>query len=168
MLLYHSLLTVGLYSSNYRVSYTIEISMTTRLINKCKLIDLFVCPSVCNANEKCHSSIIIKSRIIVLISGVRAWRHLQEEELDFRKFVCFLFYTQFSKNYVSGDSSFVIDGRIFLVRWRSFTSSTRKRSDVFNELSFKKFGFNYKNFHFVFISFVIDYRMIVDISVEIA
>ena len=39
------LLTVGVYSSNHRVSYTIGISMTRRFQKS-------VGPSVCNANKK--------------------------------------------------------------------------------------------------------------------
>ena len=43
------LLTVGVYSSNHRVLYTIGISMTRRFK---KTVSPSVFPSVCNANKK--------------------------------------------------------------------------------------------------------------------
>ena len=42
------LLTVGVYSNNHRVLYTIGISMTRRFQKKCRSVRL----SVCNAHKK--------------------------------------------------------------------------------------------------------------------
>ena len=50
------LLPVGAYSSNHRVLYTIGISMTRRFQ---KSVGSSVRPSVCNANKKAYSSIIM-------------------------------------------------------------------------------------------------------------
>ena len=63
------LLTVGVYSSNHGVLYTIEISMTRRFQ---KSVGPSVYLSMCNPNKKTCSSFIINSRIIMRISGERA------------------------------------------------------------------------------------------------
>ena len=59
------LLTVGVYSSNHGVLYTIGISMTRRLKKS-------VGPLVCKAVQKAYSSFIIDSGIIIRILGERA------------------------------------------------------------------------------------------------
>ena len=82
------LLTVGVYSSNHRVLYTIGISMTRGFQKS-------VCPtvrlSVCNANKKAYS-FIIDSRKIIRISGERVLHSLQENVAIFSK-------KYFSKNF---------------------------------------------------------------------
>ena len=75
------LLTVGVYSSNHRVFYTIGISMTRRFQKKCRSVRL----SVCNATKKTYSSFIIDSRKIIRISGERVWHPLEENEAMFSK-----------------------------------------------------------------------------------
>ena len=74
------LLTVGVYSSNHRVLYTIGISMTRRFQ---KSVGPSVCPFV-TLLKKAHSS-IIDSRKINRISGERVWHPLQENEAIFSK-----------------------------------------------------------------------------------
>ena len=73
------LLTVGIYSSNHRVLYTIGISMTRKFQKKCRSVRL----SVCNANKK--SLLLHYSRIIIRISDERVWHPLQENEAIFSK-----------------------------------------------------------------------------------
>ena len=87
IIMYHSLLcrhivllTVGVYSSNHRVLYTIGVSMTRRFH---KSVCPSVCLFVCNANKKAYS--IIDSRKIIRISGERAYNPLQENEEIFSK-----------------------------------------------------------------------------------
>ena len=70
--------TVGVYSSNHRVLYTIGISMTRRFKKSVGL-------SVCNANKKAYSFFIINSRKQIRISGERACHPLQENEKIFSK-----------------------------------------------------------------------------------
>ena len=75
------LLTVGVYSSNHRVLYTIIISMTRRFQKS-------VGPSACSfvtLTKKAYSSFIIDSRKIIRISGERAYHLLQENEAIFSK-----------------------------------------------------------------------------------
>ena len=74
------LLTVGVYSSNHRVFYTMGISMTRRFQ---KSVGPSVRLSVCNANKKAHSSFISDSRKIIRISDERVWHPLQENEAIF-------------------------------------------------------------------------------------
>ena len=82
------LLTVGVYSSNHRVSYTIAISMTRfkKSVGPSvrPSVCLSVCLSVCNANKKAYSS-IIDSRKIIRISDEKVWHPLQENEAIFSK-----------------------------------------------------------------------------------
>ena len=73
---------VGVYSSNHRELYTIEISMTRRFK---KSAGPYVLLFVCNANKKAYSSCIIDSRKIIRISGERAYHSLQENEAIFKK-----------------------------------------------------------------------------------
>ena len=68
------LLTVGVYSSNHKVLYTIGISMTRRFQ---KSVGPSVCPFV-TLLKKAYSSVIIDSRKIIRISGERVWHPLQE------------------------------------------------------------------------------------------
>ena len=89
------MLTVGVYSSNYRVLYTIGISMTTRFQ---KSVGPSVRLSVCNANKKAYFSFIIDSRKIIRISGERVWHPLPENEAIFSKKIFFKdFRTNFRK-----------------------------------------------------------------------
>ena len=74
------MLTVGVYSSNHRVLYTIGISMTRRFQ---KSVGPSVRLSVCNANKKAHFSFIIDGRKIIRISDERVWYPLQENEAIF-------------------------------------------------------------------------------------
>ena len=78
------LLTVGVYSSNHRVLYTIGIRMTRRFQKSVgPAVRLSVCLPVCpfvTLTKKAYSSFIIDSRKIVRISGGRAWHPLQENE----------------------------------------------------------------------------------------
>ena len=76
------LLTVGVYSSNHRMLYTIGISMTRRFQ---KSVGPPVLPSVCNANKKKYFSFIIDSRKVIRLSGERACHPLQENEEIFSK-----------------------------------------------------------------------------------
>ena len=76
------LLTVGVYSSNYRVLYTIGINMTRRFQ---KSVGLSVCPFV-TLTKKTYSSFIIDSRKIIFISGERVWHPLQEYVAIFSKY----------------------------------------------------------------------------------
>ena len=69
------LLTVGVYSNNHRVLYTIGIRMTRRFQ---KSVGPSVCPFV-TLTKKAYSS-IIDSRKIIFISGERAYHPLQENE----------------------------------------------------------------------------------------
>ena len=81
----YCLLTVGVYSSNHRVLYTIGISMTRRYQ---KSVSPSVCLSVCpfvTLTKKVYSSFIINSREIICISGERAYNPLQENEAIFSK-----------------------------------------------------------------------------------
>ena len=71
------LLTVGVYSSNNEVLYTIGISVTKRFKKS-------VGPSVCNA-KKTYSSFIIDSRKTIRIAGERAYHPLQVNEDIFSK-----------------------------------------------------------------------------------
>ena len=85
------LLTVGVYSSNHRVLYTIGISMTMRFKKSVgPSVRLSVCQSVrlsvCNATKKAYSSFIINSRIIFRISDERVWHPLQENVAIFSKY----------------------------------------------------------------------------------
>ena len=73
------LLTVGDYSSNHRVFYTIGISMTRRFQ---KSVGPSVCPFV-TLTKKVHSSFIIDSRKIIRISDERVWHPLEETEAIF-------------------------------------------------------------------------------------
>ena len=75
------LLTVGVYSSNHRVLYTIGISMTRRFQ---KSVGASVCPFV-TLTKKAYSFFIIDSRKIIRISGERGWHPLQENEAIFSK-----------------------------------------------------------------------------------
>ena len=90
------LLTVGFYSSNHRVLYTIGISMTRRFqksvspsvrpsvrLSVCLSVRLSVCPFVA-LTKKAYSS-IIDSRKIICISDERVWHPLQENEAIFSK-----------------------------------------------------------------------------------
>ena len=79
------LLTVGVYSSNHGVLYTIGISMTKRFK---KSVGPSVCPFV-TLTKNAYSSFIINRRIIIRISDERVWHPLQENEAIF------------SKNYIS-------------------------------------------------------------------
>ena len=82
---YIVLLTVGVYSSNHRVLYTIGISIT-RIFKKSvgPSVRPSVCLSVCNANKKAYS-FIIDSRKAIRISGERVWDSLQEKTAIFSK-----------------------------------------------------------------------------------
>ena len=75
------LLTVGVYSSNHRVLYTIGISMTRRFQ---KSVGPSLCPFV-TLTKKAYSSFIINRRIIICISDERGWHSLQENEAIFKK-----------------------------------------------------------------------------------
>ena len=75
------LLTVGVYSSNYRVLHTIGISMTRRFQ---KSAGPSVCPFV-TLTKEAYSSFIIDSRKIIRISGERDYHPLQEKEEIFSK-----------------------------------------------------------------------------------
>ena len=75
------LLTVGVYSSNHRVLYTIGIGMMRRIKKKCRSVRL----SVCNANKKAYYSFIINSRKIIRISAERGYNPLQENGAMFSK-----------------------------------------------------------------------------------
>ena len=78
------LLTVGVYSSNHRVLYTIGIRMTRRFQKSVGLsVHLSVCPFV-TLTKKAYSS-IIDSRKIIRISGERVWHPPQENEAIFSK-----------------------------------------------------------------------------------
>ena len=78
------LLTVGVYSSNYRVLYTIGICMTRRFQKSVgPSVRLSVCPFVTLTRKKAYSFFIIDSRKIIRISGERVWRPLQENEAIF-------------------------------------------------------------------------------------
>ena len=78
------LLTIGVYSSNHRVLYTIGISMTKRFQKSVgPSVRLSVRPFV-TRTKKAYSS-IIDSRKIVRISGERAHHPLQENEEIFKK-----------------------------------------------------------------------------------
>ena len=80
------LLTVGVYSSNHRVLYTIVISITRRFQKSVgPSVHLSVRLSVCSANKKAYSSFIIDSTNIIRISGERVWHPLQENEAIFSK-----------------------------------------------------------------------------------
>ena len=72
------LLTVGVYSSNHRVLYTIAISMTRRFK---KSVAPSVCPFVA-LTKKAYSSFIIDSRKIICISSERAYHSLQKKKLS--------------------------------------------------------------------------------------
>ena len=61
------LLTVGVYSNNHGVLYTIGINITRRFQ---KSVSPSVWSSICNPNKKVYS--IINSRITIRISGERA------------------------------------------------------------------------------------------------
>ena len=74
-------LTVGVYSSNHRVLYTIGISMTRRFQ---KSVGPSVCPFL-TLTKKTYSSFIIYSRKIIRISDERVWHSLQENEAIFKK-----------------------------------------------------------------------------------
>ena len=74
------MLTVGVYSGNHRVLYTIEISMTRRFQ---KSVGQSVCPFV-TLTKKAYSS-IIDNRKIIRISGERVYHPLQENEEIFSK-----------------------------------------------------------------------------------
>ena len=76
------LLTVGVYSSNHRVLYTIGISMTRRFQ---KSVGPSVRLSVSNANKKAYSYFVIDSRKIIRISGKRVWHPLQKMRRYFQK-----------------------------------------------------------------------------------
>ena len=94
------LLTVGVYSSNHRVLYTIVISMTRRFQKRVgPSVRLSVCPFV-TLTKKAYSSFIIDSRKIFRISGERVWHPLQENEAIFSKNIFQTFQSEFSKNYV--------------------------------------------------------------------
>ena len=79
------LLTVGVYSSNHRLLYTIGISMTRRFQKSvgpsvrpsvCLSLCLSVRPSVCpfvTLTKKAYSSFIIDSRRIIRIPDERVW-----------------------------------------------------------------------------------------------
>ena len=75
------LLTVGVYSSNHRVLYTIGINMTRRFQKSVGPSD---CPFV-TPTKKVYSSFIIDSRKIIRISSERVWHLLQENEAIFSK-----------------------------------------------------------------------------------
>ena len=64
---------------NYVV--TIAIS-TTRKGQK------YIGPSVCNANKNDYSFFIMNSRIVMRISGEKAWHPLQENEAIVKKYIC--------------------------------------------------------------------------------
>ena len=81
------LLTVGVYSSNYRVLYTIGISMTRRFQ---KSVGPSLCPFV-TLTKKAYSSFIIDSRKIIRTSGERAYHPLHENEE--------IFFTNFRANF---------------------------------------------------------------------
>ena len=70
------LLMVSVYSSNHGVLYAIGINITSRFKKNCWSVHL----SVCNANKNAYSSLIINSRILIRISGERAWHSLRENE----------------------------------------------------------------------------------------
>ena len=83
------LLTVGVYSSNHRVVYTIVISMTRRFQKSVgpsvhSSVRLSVCPFV-TLTKKVYFSFIIDSRNIIRTSGERVWHSLQENEAIFSK-----------------------------------------------------------------------------------
>ena len=75
------LLTVGVFSSNHRVLYTIGISMTKRFQ---KSVGPSVCPFV-TLTKKVHSSFIIDSRKIIRILDEKVWHPLQKNEAIFSK-----------------------------------------------------------------------------------
>ena len=88
------LLTVGVYSNNHTVLYTIGISMTRRFQ---KSVGPSVRLSVCNAKKKkTYSSFIIDSRKIICISDERIWHPLQENEAIFSKKI---FFKNFRANF---------------------------------------------------------------------
>ena len=89
------LLTVGVYSSNHRVLYTIEISMTRRV--KKVQVRPSVCPFV-TLTKKAYS-FIIDSRRIICISGERVQPPLQENEAIFSKNIFQKFQSEISKNF---------------------------------------------------------------------
>ena len=70
------LLIVCVYSRNHGLVYNIEIGMTR--------FQKSVTPSVFNGTKNGYS-FIINSRIIIHISGERAWRPLQKEEAILKK-----------------------------------------------------------------------------------
>ena len=72
------MLTVGVYSGNHRVLYTIGISMTRFQ----KSVGPSVCPLV-TLTKEAYSSFIIGNRKIIRISGERAYHPLQENEAIF-------------------------------------------------------------------------------------
>ena len=82
------LLTVGVYSNNHRVLYTIGISMMRfqKSVGPSlrPSVSLSVCPFV-TLLKKAYSSFIIDSRKIIRISGERVWHPLQENEAIFSK-----------------------------------------------------------------------------------
>ena len=105
------LLTVGVYSSNHRVLYTIGISMT--------IFQKSVGPSVCNANKKAYFSFIIDSRKNNshirwkgLLSSTRKWDYIFNKiffknfTANFRKFLCL--------NKMPTPPSFIINSRIII------------------------------------------------------
>ena len=89
------LLTVGVYSSNHRVLYSIAIrdfneERTKRFKKKCRSARPSVCPSVrfpfaTLTKKKAYTFFIIDSSKIIRISGERVWHPLQENETIFSK-----------------------------------------------------------------------------------
>ena len=75
------MLTVGVYSSNHRLLYTIGIRMTRRFK---KSVGPYVCLFV-TLTKKADFSFIIYSRIIIRISDERVWHPLQENAAIFQK-----------------------------------------------------------------------------------
>ena len=82
------LLTVGVYSSNHGVLYTIGNSMTRKLQQS-------ICLSVCSANKNVNS--IINSRVIIHISDEGILDSLKDSEVIFLKKVCFKIFTKLKK-----------------------------------------------------------------------
>ena len=133
------LLTVGVYSSNHRVLYTIGISMTRRFqkVWARPSVRPSACLSVCPLvalTKKAYSSIIDSTKII-RISGERIYHPLQEnEEIFSKKYFSKILVWIFEKWLIihqNACSSFIINSRIIIrIRWKGLTFSTRKWSDI--------------------------------------
>ena len=98
---------------------------------KCRSVRL----SICNANKKAYSS-IIDSRIIIRISGERAYHRLQENQKIFSK----KYFSKISERIIEKFCTLIKCLLLFhykqknnnsRIRWKGLASSTRNWSDIF-------------------------------------